>query len=1304
LLVDSAGNQAALYSETILMKPTIDQVKAACPGLDEGLVREHMARLTERYFHSFPVEAVCRHLGALARLSGDHPVEVLFDSGDSETVACTVLGFDYPALFSLIAGVLAGMGFNILSGDVFTYKRTPEEPTPKGQRPRLRQGLPSRAFLGRRRIVDHFAGVLETALSFEAWAAELRTRLEEIIGLLERGESDLAKHRVNEMVVARLAQVQQDAAPVLYPVEIEVDNTAPSHTRLKIFSEDTPAFLYSLTNALSLHGISIEHVRIRTVERRIEDEIDIVDEKGNKIETPEVLSSIQLSVLLTKQFTYFLGKAPDPYAALRRFEFIVRDMVHLPGRRRWLAILSNPHTLQDLARLLGTSDYLWEDFIRLHYESLLPMLKPLVAGERFSEPVETIAARLNHALNGATALEDQRQRLNAFKDRELFLIDLDHILNPEMEFSELAERLTALAEHVVAAAASFAHEHLARRYGIPRSAAGLQARFTILGLGKLGGAALGYASDIEFLVIYSDNGSTDDKETIANSEFFDRLVRNISRFIEAKREGIFHVDLRLRPYGSAGPLASSLESFCRYYGRAGDALSYERLALVRLRCIGGDRTLGAQIERIRDELIYASHNINLDELRELREKQFLEKTAGGKLNAKFSPGGLVDLEYDIQILQVIYGKQIAAMRTPLLHQALMALADAGVLSSEETDQLIEAYRFLRRLINAMRILRGSAQDLFLPPVNSVEFAALARRTGYRRGGALDPSQRLRLDFETHTAAVRAFAERHFGRDSLPGPDVGTVADLVLSENPPPQLLRKILTAAGFANVDRAYVNLRSLAGIGSRRQAFARLSILASDILARTPDPDMALNNWERFIRALTSPEFHYNLLLSQPMRLEILLTIFAGSQFLADALVRNPGFLDWITLPENLHQSGSKEDLEGELRAGAESGQSHTTWLNQLRRFRRREILRIGTRDMYLKVPTEQVMIELSTLADALTDAALSDVWTRSAEAGRKVSGDLGELADHFCILAFGKLGGSELNYSSDIDLIGIFDGSPALATGLGVDSSTFKYLFTWVMERVTLDLSMHTEEGHAYRVDLRLRPYGGAGDLVPSLSWLVAYYDKSASFWELQAALKLRPIAGSLSLGFAFLDRLRPILVRRRRPEDIVQSIEKMRSAAIKQGSRSMGPAGLDVKSGAGGIRDVEFLVQGLQLIHAGDQPEILEGNTLAALTRLCDAGLLHERVCEQLRHDYLFLRVVEHYLQILEDRQIHAVPDDRAELAALAKRVLGPEEEGSGFREKLEACTKRVRQTYVRLLLEAAVRGRRAVPISTPKGKAL
>ena len=1266
------------------MKPSLAMLKDGCPGVDEALLQEHLTRLGDEYFARFDHEQICSHVNGLARISPENPIEILLKLTEDDRVDCTVLAFDYPGLFSIITGVLAGMGFNILSGDVFTYQRSTHQPAPKSRRMRVSRRTSFQDPLARRRIVDHFSGVIRTSLSFEIWQNEFKTRLADIIALLETRDSDSAaeaKHRVNEMVVERLAHLQMDAPPVLYPVQIEVDNQRGPFTRLKIVSEDTPAFLYALTNALSLHSVSIEHVLIRTIHGRIEDQIDLVDSRGNKIDDRAALNQIKLSVLLTKQFTYFLGTAPDPYTALRRFEFLLKDILQLPGSAQWLDVLSNPNTLQDLARLLGTSDYLWEDFIRLQYETLLPVLKPHVEGQQFSEPVETLPQRLNQVLAGASTLEEQCSRLNEFKDREIYLIDLDHILNPEIDFHQLAARLTSLAEQVVNTAAEITYDHLVARFGPPKTAAGLDAKYAILGLGKLGGAALGYASDIEFILVYSDSGETAGPESIANSEFFERLVKNSAQLIQAKREGIFHVDLRLRPHGSAGPLASSSEAFCSYYGTGGAAHSYERLALVRLRAIGGDPALGKRLERIRDEMIYASSNISLEELRELRQKQFQEKTAGGRLNAKFSPGGLVDLEYDVQILQVMYGKELPELRTPQVHQALTALAEAGVLNPEETGQLIAAYDFLRRLINSMRMLRGSAKDLFLPDTDSVEFAHLARRMGYERGDALHPSQQLRIDYETHTAAVRAFVERHFGRASLPGPASGTMADLVLSDGISEDLRKQILSAAGFTDTRRAYANLRDLAGSGSRRHTFAKLGLLATDILSRTPDPDMALNNWERFIRALPSPEFHYNLLLAQPMRLELLLSIFSVSQFLADTLIRYPGFLDWVIIPENLHQIRKREDLAQELRSSADGSRSHGGWLNQLRRLRRREIMRIGTRDMYLRVPTQEIISELSILGEALIQAALTEVWARSKEE-KKVSGNLGELNNCFCILAYGKLGGRELNYSSDIDLLGIFDVPNSLLHNLDLDPAVLKYIFAWVMEKVSLDLSMHTEEGYVYRVDLRLRPYGRAGELAYSLSGLLDYYRKAASLWEIQAALKIRPVAGNLDLGNNFIEQLAPTLRQRRSREAVVHSIEKMRTAAIKKISLT---GDIDVKSGVGGLRDVEFLVQGLQLLHAPAHPELLQGNTLMALEGLQQEGILSPQLTDQLRKDYLFLRRVEHYLQILEDRQIHALPKDPAELDALAKRMLGIEGNGSRFMEEVESCSKRVRTAYIEHLLE-------------------
>ncbi|MBN2034305.1 MAG: glutamate-ammonia-ligase adenylyltransferase [Deltaproteobacteria bacterium] len=1233
----------------------------------EALQVEHLERLRKRYFKIFGEKDLDRHVRTLARLSVEQPVEVLLEPKQDGNFDCTVLAFDYPGEFSIITGVLASAGFDIHSGDVFTYQGVPRQK--RVRRRILEEVREQEEIYERKRIIDHFTGIFESSLSFDVWAKELRETLVSVVRLLERGDESSvleARKRVHERVIRRLTHFRGDGSAVLYPVEVEIDNTGESFTRIRVIAQDTPAFLYSLSNALSLHELSIEHVSIRTIHGRVEDVIDLVDLRGRPISDPEVLNRVRLSVLLTKQFTYFLDVAPDPFTAFCRFDHLLADMAAKNDKATWQERLRDPRFLQDLARLLGASDFLWEDFVRLQYETLLPMLGPYTEKGRLLEAREDPQERLGKALSDACFLEEQGKKLNDFKDREIFLLDLDHILNPRADFKSLSAGLTGLAEAVVSKAAALVYEDMIHRFGRPRTVGGLEARYAVLGLGKLGGAALGYASDLELLFIYSDSGKTDGERSIDNSDFFARLVRGVADLIHTKREGIFHLDLRLRPYGNAGPIACSLEGFCRYYGSGGQAHAYERMALVNMRAISGDPAFGKQLERLRDEIVYFSGDIHLQDLQGLREKQFSEKTRGGRLNAKFSPGGLVDLEYSVQMLQMTHGKDIPALRTPLIHEALSALSDAGVLSGRETGRLVTAYEFLRRLINSMRMLRGSAQDLFLPDRESLEYAHLARRMGYGGPAALDPEERLHLDLENCMAAVRVFVEHHFGRNSIPGPETGTVADLVLSDRTAPQLKKRVLEKAGFKNVARAYVNLKNLAGDGARRETFSKLALLAVEILSRKPDPDMALNNWERYILALISPQFHFNLLLSQPMRLEILLGIFSGSQFLSDTLVRNPGFLDWVVIPEILHRTRKSKHIEEELRRGAEVCSGHREWLNKLRRLRRREILRIGTRDICLGVSTQDVVAELSRLADAFVQVTLEQALQRHRVPK--------EVRDRFCILALGKLGGMELNYSSDIDLLGLWDDRDAPG-GTGD-----KTIYARLMEEVRSDLSRHTEEGYAYRVDLRLRPFGRAGELVPSFSALVYYYREKASLWEVQAALKARPLAGNVRLGHALLEQMRALWIKQRPHESIVRSIDRMREAAIKTSS-GFTP---DVKNGAGGMRDVEFLVQGLQLIHAQSRPAVLEGNTLNALDLLCGAGVLSANSVAVLKEDYLFLRRVEHYLQIMEDQQIYAVPKDREQLRALSKRVLGVESDENQFMESLGACFSRVRDHYKKYLL--------------------
>ena len=1272
----------------LAMNPSFQELQKLCPDIPAELLRNHLERLDENYYDTFTPLQVGSHLRRLAGLGREHPVGVLFEEEQGNAIACTVLAYDYPSEFSLITGIMSATGFNILSGNIFTYAHV----------------QPSGGSAGRKRrmIIDRFYGVIQAGQTIDSWKIKFTTAMEEVIGHLEKGTGDsmaLARSTVNEMVAARLAGLQLPAASVLYPVGIEVSNTG-NYTRLRVLSQDTPAFLYALSSALAFQGISIEQVKISTVEGRVQDEIDILDARGAKIAEGRRIDTIKLSILLTKQFTYFLGSSPDPYTALCRFEKMLESVLAVPDRNEWVELLSTPEALQGLARLLGTSDYVWEDFIRLQYETLLPILKPAGTLRRFATPPEDLEKHLRERLAKAEGFEDQSRVLNEIKDRELYLIDLEQILDPAFDVIFFSRLLTDLADLVVRAGAEIIFRNLRARYGIPRTVAGLEAQWAIFGLGKFGGAAIGYASDIELLLVFSDNGQTDGPRPIENSEYFAQASRMLTEVIRSKREGIFRVDIRLRPYGESGPTACSLDSFCRYYGPKGTAHSYERLALVRLRAVAGNSELGNRIERLRNEFVYGASQVKFSELRELREKQIAGKAADGRYNAKFSPGALVDLEYDIQLLQVMHGATNERLRTTSIHEALTALSDVGVLSLDEGKRLDSAYYFFRRLINGLRMLRGSARDLFLPPEGSAEFVHLARRMGYKRGDQLEPQQQLRVDFETQTAVVRAFVERHFGRDSLPGKPAGNVADLILSSSVPPVLREKILAVAGFKNTERAYLNLRALGGDPARQDLFAPLAVLVCDSLRQSVDPDRALNNWERYVRTAGnemthSPSsvaadfggvpqrlgppvadcpamLHFELLLAQPQRVEILLGIFAASQFLADTLIHNPEFFNWATAPETLNRLRPRAEIEKDLVKFTE-GLSHGEWLDAIRRFRCREILRIGTRDLFLHAPIREITADLSSLAEAMVQAALEHFCR---ESGLNIAS--ADAKNSFCILAFGKLGGSELNYSSDIDLLGVYDANQSSASGAQTGE-----LFYRAMGQVGNYLSSHTAAGHAYRVDFRLRPYGQAGQLAYSLKALTEYYRKKAALWEIQALLKARPIAGSKKLGQSFREMVRNIMREKKGCKEIIVSIETMRDAAIKAGSEN-GRIDADIKNGSGGIRDIEFLVQGLQLSNCPLIPELISGNTLDALALLGKHSLMHTETVEQLKSDYEFLRRVEHCLQIFEDQQVHVLPVSDEERLALAKRVFGFKANADELLEEILACQMRVRNCFKTYLI--------------------
>ncbi len=610
-------------------------VRSQVRGVQPEIVQSFLERLEDDYYQEFNGKTITRHVQALASLSGENPVAVLLDQDKQGQIDCTIVAFDHPFEFSSITGLMAATGFNIESSDAFTLR-----PPRGGERPRRpvrnrRQAISAGDPTKHPVILDHFRGKLAgPGPNFRAWQKTFVPLIEEVMRLLDDEEeksTDRAKRIVNERVTQWLKSRRRGATPPdLVSLDIDIEQL-PEATRLRLWAPDAPAFLYALSTALSLHALQIERTRARTVGNLNINEIDLVDSHGKPLLDPERIEQLRGSVLLTQQFVYFLDRAPDPFSALQRFEELAEKIVQGPQRQQWLELLDDPICMTDLAKVLGASDFLWEDFIRWQSDKLLGAFQRHVRGRQMALPERSLPRRLDESLGKARHFEDQRQRLNEFKDHELFLIDLDHILteaNPDSAFQTLSERLVFLAENLVATACRLVFTELTRLYGTPLDAKKHPVSYAVFGLGKLGGVALGYASDIELLYLYDNDGSTSGgaRGSLDNGEFFAIFTRESSAYIQAKREGIFQVDLRLRPFGSSGPLACSRQEFAEYYGLKGKAHSFERLALARLRWIAGSAQLGFAIEQLRDQILYDSPLMDFDAVWEISEKMRAQHT------------------------------------------------------------------------------------------------------------------------------------------------------------------------------------------------------------------------------------------------------------------------------------------------------------------------------------------------------------------------------------------------------------------------------------------------------------------------------------------------------------------------------------------------------------------------------------------------------------------------------------------------------------------------------------------------------
>ena len=443
----------------------------------------------------------------------------------------------------------------------------------------------------------------------------------------------------------------------------------------------------------------------------------------------------------------------------------------------------------------------------------------------------------------------------------------------------------------------------------------------------------------------------------------------------------------------------------------------------------------------------------------------------------------------------------------------------------------------------------------------------------------------------------------------------------------PRDLEAILTQVRLLDPKAARARLGDLAGDQAETMALARLASRLTDSLRSCPDPDGALKNLDRFVHSHGSRWQLYQLFDDLPATFHALLQTISSSQYLADVLVRNPEYFELLFDSTLLSQPRGLTDIRSDLRQTCAPFDTRANKLNAVRRFRRREILRIGAADLQGLFDLRSTVQQVSLLADAVVAQSLSIVSQQGDYAG-------------LIVFALGKLGGSELNYSSDIDLIFVTKDRD------GIEPSTP------IARSLTEALSEFSAEGFLYRVDLRLRPYGSSGSLVVSADAFVDYLSTKAHPAERQAMLKARPIAGDLEAGQEILEQIEPVILAdtgtaRREVRELKSRIERQ--------LHSRGGSAGHVKLAPGGIRDVEFIVQALQLEQGRVHPKLRTGNTLDALGKLTSLGMLKPEDELQLRDAYTFLRTVEHRLQLMDNQQVHQLPEDERELQVLA-RILG------------------------------------------------
>ena len=823
------------------------------------------------------------------------------------------------------------------------------------------------------------------------------------------------------------------------------------------------------------------------------------------------------------------------------------------------------------------------------------------------------------------------------------------------DVSETLQQLSLLADQCLLAATDFALAQLQARHGLIRDRSGEQIPLVILGMGKLGGRELNFSSDIDLIFCFSQDGMSDGEKTLSAQEYFDRWSRLVIALLdEITVDGfVFRVDTRLRPFGDSGPPSVSfaaLENYLLQHGR-----DWERYAYVKARVVGR-QPAEAVLDELCDKLIkpfvyrrYLDFGV-FESLREMHALIAAEvKRRDLSDNIKLGPGGIREIEFIVQAMQLVRGGSDDQFQGRELQCVLPRLVNRRGLSETAAADMLDAYRFLRRLENFIQAIRD--QQTHELPENSVDRARLCLAMGFDDWDSLTGALQGHRQLISAQFDRLAFQERGQteGNDEF---------SLLWQSGADVERWRQAFAKYDADNADALAAELVSFIGQGvlrvadvSSQERLQRLMPKLLPALVAAPRPPSAMRRCLAVIEGIVRRSAYIALLNENETALKRLVELCGRSQYIADQLARYPVLLDELLDPRGHTAAVTKQDLIAELtdRVGEEHDSEQCMQLTA--RFQRAVMFRIAVADFADALPIMKVSDGLTWLAEAVVQQALSAAWRDLVE--RHGSPGAG-----FGVIAYGKLGGLELSYGSDLDIVFLHNSASGSSTDgdKPLDNTLF---FSRLVRRLVHFLTTQTGSGQLYEVDTRLRPDGKSGLLVTGIDGFERYQEENAWTWEHQALLRARAIAGDADVGKEFERVRRETLTRRVRLGSLRDDVIEMRARMRKELDRS-DEMRLDLKHGSGGIGDIEFLVQYLVLSQAATYPSLIEfTDNIRQLDALVAADVVDNETGRKLQDVYRSYRAHLHHRTLDERGPVAGAErfaDSREFVVACWERWLG------------------------------------------------